>query len=117
MAKIICTLPNASELINDVKFAAHELGMISEEVADEVAEFFTSIPGYITEEAANIAASPNKADSVRVDLEARAAAVNLAVKKVWSNDRLQSEVEKAEKAAAQNQNPPAPTEVAGSDSK
>lgn len=96
MPKVICTLPNASDLINDVKFAAHELGMISEEVADDVAEFFASIPGYITEEAAKVS---DKIDQVRADLEARASAVGLAVKKVWGNDRLQSEVEKAENAA------------------
>ena len=46
MAKVICSLPNASELINGVKFVTHRLGMISEEVEDAVAAAFSAIPGY-----------------------------------------------------------------------
>lgn len=45
--RIICKLPNASELISGVKFASHKLGMISEEIADDVAAAFLSIPGYV----------------------------------------------------------------------
>ena len=48
MAKVICTLPNASELINGVKFVSHKLGMISEEIEDEIAEGFLAIEGYIS---------------------------------------------------------------------
>ncbi|MEX3764471.1 hypothetical protein [Paraburkholderia phenoliruptrix] len=47
MAKVICTLPNASELISGVKFVTHKLGMISEEIEDDVAEIFLSIKGYV----------------------------------------------------------------------
>ena len=47
MAKVICTLENASELINGVKFVSHKLGMISEEIEDEVAQVFLSIKGYV----------------------------------------------------------------------
>lgn len=47
MAKVICALPNASSLINGVKFVEHKLGMISEEIEDEVAEVFCSIKGYV----------------------------------------------------------------------
>lgn len=47
MAKVICTLPNASNSINGIAFAEHELGMISEDVSDEVAASFTSIRGYV----------------------------------------------------------------------
>lgn len=46
MAKVICKLPNASELINGVKFATHKLGMLSEDISDEAAEAFTQIKGY-----------------------------------------------------------------------
>ena len=99
MAKVICTLPNASELINDVKFAKHELGVISEDITAEVAESFLSIPGYIAEDAT----SPVDTAAIRAELEARAAAVGLTVKSVWGNERLQSEVEKAEKAAAKTE--------------
>lgn len=47
MAKIIWTLGNGSELINGVKFVEHKLGMISEEVEEEVAQMFLSIKGYV----------------------------------------------------------------------
>jgi hypothetical protein len=45
--KIICKLPNAAEVINGIKFATHKLGMISEEIEEEVAEHFLKIPGYV----------------------------------------------------------------------
>ena len=47
MAKVICTLPNASNLISGVKFIEHKLGMISEEIEDDVAQAFTQITGYV----------------------------------------------------------------------
>lgn len=47
MAKVICTLENASELISDVKFVTHRDGMISQEISDEAAARFASIPGYV----------------------------------------------------------------------
>lgn len=47
MAKVICKLPNASSLISGVKFVTHKVGMISEEIADEVAAEFTKIEGYV----------------------------------------------------------------------
>lgn len=46
MPKVICTLPNAAELINGVKFTSDRGQMISEEVPDEVAAAFAKIPGY-----------------------------------------------------------------------
>lgn len=46
MARVICTLENASELISGVKFTADRGQMISEEITDEVAAHFASIPGY-----------------------------------------------------------------------
>jgi hypothetical protein len=47
MAKVICTLPNASELINGVRFVSHKLGMISEELEADVASAFAGIRGYV----------------------------------------------------------------------
>src|SRR5690606_21408172 len=44
--KVICTLPNASELISGVRFVSHAEGMISEEISEEVAARFLCIPGY-----------------------------------------------------------------------
>lgn len=51
MAKVICTLKTASELINGVKFVTHRDGMISEEISDDVAANFASIPGYVLADA------------------------------------------------------------------
>ena len=44
--KIICNLPNASELINGVAFKKRGDVVVSEEVTQEVADSFTAIPGY-----------------------------------------------------------------------
>jgi outer membrane biosynthesis protein TonB len=52
MAKVICTRPNAGEVINGVKFTLHKddegkpVGMISEEVTIEQAEHFMLVPGF-----------------------------------------------------------------------
>ncbi len=47
MPKVICKLENAADEINGVKFSPLEDGgMLSEEVSDEAAELFASIPGY-----------------------------------------------------------------------
>lgn len=47
MAQVICTLPNASELISGVKFSKNgKVGMISEEVTDDEAAEFAKISGY-----------------------------------------------------------------------
>jgi hypothetical protein len=54
MAKVICKLPNASALISGVKFVTHKLGMISEEIADEVAAEFVKIEGYVLAEVEKI---------------------------------------------------------------
>ncbi len=104
MAKVLCTLPNASAEINGVKFEAHANGMLSEEVSDEVAAEFSAIPGY---QAVGTKAQPdaNKAPAdadkaaARDALIQRAEAAGLKVKGTWSNERLQTEVEAAEKAA------------------
>ena len=46
MPKLICTLPNASAVINGVAFVTHRLGMISEEVGQDAADHFLTVPGY-----------------------------------------------------------------------
>lgn len=51
MPRVICDLPNASEEISGVKF--HKLedgGLISDEISEELAELFASIPGYAIDE-------------------------------------------------------------------
>jgi len=62
MAKIICTLPNASASINGVKFSIHELGMVSEEVGQDIADRFLLITGYLDHDAA-LAAQETEEDS------------------------------------------------------
>jgi len=46
MAKVLCTIENASELISDVRFVKHKDGMISEEISDEQSAFFLSVTGF-----------------------------------------------------------------------
>jgi hypothetical protein len=47
MAKVIWTLENGSELVNGIKFVSHKLGMISEEIEDDVAAVLLTIKGYV----------------------------------------------------------------------
>lgn len=84
MSKVICTLPNASDVINGVKFVAHKLGAISEEIAEDVAAHFTSIKGYVLD-GGDIEA-----------LRARATELGIDVNSKWKQDRLTAEIEKAE---------------------
>jgi len=44
--RVLCSLPNASSLINGVTFALSPHGLISEDLTPEVAQHFASIPGY-----------------------------------------------------------------------
>lgn len=115
MPKVLCTLPNASDEISGVKFSAHEKGMLSEDVSDDVAAVFASIPGYVlvdtkpagptadelarAEAAAAEAAAKSEAE--RAALLARAEAAGLKAKATWGLERLTSEVEAAEKAKAE----------------
>ena len=46
MARVKCTLHNASENINGVAFSADQGAMVSEDIADDVAANFCLIPGY-----------------------------------------------------------------------
>ncbi|MFT8945951.1 MAG: hypothetical protein ABF876_05140 [Acetobacter aceti] len=46
MAKVICTLPNASTRINGVTFTPDRNQMVSEEISDDVAAHFAVINGY-----------------------------------------------------------------------
>jgi len=47
MPKVICHLPNFDDEVSGVKFVPHpDGGKISEEISEEQAELFASIPGY-----------------------------------------------------------------------
>lgn len=111
MPKILCTLPNASDEISGVKFVTHANGMLSEDVSDDVAEVFLSIPGYELAGSAKPAAPVEDASAKAAAAEAeakaaeRAALVNkaeglgLKVKGNWSIERLASEIQSVESAA------------------
>lgn len=46
LVQILCTRPNASELISGVRFAPGGDGMLSEPVSRATAELFGAVPGY-----------------------------------------------------------------------
>ena len=46
MARVISTLPNQAAVTNGVKFEEDKGQFLSEDVSDEVAANFASIPGY-----------------------------------------------------------------------
>lgn len=99
MSKVLCILPNASSEINGVAFVPHAAGMLSEDISDEQAALFTSIPGYEVVGAGTKQEDTTK-DAERADLLAQAEAIGFKVKGNWSLERLRTEVETAAKAAA-----------------
>lgn len=46
MARVLCTLPNASDEIGGIAFTKHPKGMLSEEIDEAAASRLTSIDGY-----------------------------------------------------------------------
>lgn len=115
MPKVLCTLPNASDEISGVKFSAAAGGVVSEDIAQDVADGFLAIPGYelVSDKvpAAPESDATKASEAEKADLLTRAAAIEFKVKANWSLDRLRSEVESAEKAAAEVK-APADTEAA-----
>lgn len=99
MAKVICTLPNASELINGVKFVSHKDGMISEDISKDEADSFLDIPGY---QLAAAATAPSKAEK---EAAAKAAAAEKAAAEAAEKEAAEqaaaAEKEAADKAAAE----------------
>lgn len=97
MPKVLCTLPNASEEINGVKFTSHAKGMVSENVADDVAAAFAEVPGY------EIVGESKKTDAdeaaARAALAEKAEALGVAVKPAWGAAKIEAAIEAAEKAA------------------
>ena len=104
MARVICKLENASDEISGVAFEQVDGGMLSAEIADDVAARFASIPGYelvkdgqSADEKA--AAAAGEADELKA-LTARAVELGVEFKSNWKAPRLKAEVENAEAAAA-----------------
>ena len=98
MPKVICTLPNASEEISGVKFTAVEDGMLSEDISDEQADHFLSIPGYKPADGGEDSKKSAEA-AARAALLVRAEAVKLKVDDRWKLPRLEKEVADAEEKA------------------
>lgn len=128
MPRVICTRPNASDLINGVRFEPHENGVISEQISEEEAQKFLRIPGYqlADVQSAQVAQQPTQASVVegRVDqvvptqrpakpdadgdgdvddddleiLRERARSLGIKVNPRWKHERLTAEIEKVEEA-------------------
>jgi len=107
MAKVIYTLPNAPDEIDGIKFVPHPdgIGMVSEDISDEKAERLVTIKGF-----ALVGKKPELSDEEKAAAEAaaeaelnaaidKAKALGVTVKGNWKLERIQHEIEKAEKAA------------------
>ncbi len=101
MPRIRCTIEGAPLEIGGldgiVKFEPVPIGgLLSEEVSDEVAAHFASIPGYALSSEVSTADDAAAMDALR----ARAAAIGLKLDSRWKLARATAEVEHAEKQAA-----------------
>ena len=103
MVQVICTLPNASEEISGVKFSAHDEGMISEEISQEVADSFLEVShGYKLAGEVKATKQPSDEEKAARDaLLAKAAALGLTVNTRWSTTTLADRVAAAEAEAAE----------------
>lgn len=102
MPKVICTLPYASDDISGVKFALTTLEdgstqvMLSEEIAEDVAARFISIPGYELFTAEVVEAE------TKADAEAEAKAATKAAEEAEAQAKAAAEVKaKADAKAAE----------------
>lgn len=101
MPKVLCTLQNASDEISGVKFVSHANGMLSEDISEEVAANFASIPGYeIVGAESKAPVVDDAAKAERAELVVKAESLGLKVKGNWSIERLTSEVNAAAEAKA-----------------
>ena len=109
MARVTCKIPGTAgeTIINGVKFEPLEDHIISEEISDAQAAYFTGILGYA------LAVSE---DTELAALTEQAVALGIKVDTRWKAQRLTAEIEKAnaaleksaaDAAAAQKQDPAA----------
>lgn len=108
MTKVICTLENASDVINGFKFVTHAQGMISEELSAEHAEHFLSIKGYSKVSPKGLAVptdlpqkkDPEKApDEIELErLRARADELEIKYTANTKSVRLAADIDAAEEA-------------------
>lgn len=107
MPQVICTLENASNEINGVKFELTEGGMLSEEIADETAQYFCQIPGYslkddgaAARDAADAEAAAHAKAQAEADAKAKADADAKAAADAASDQAARDAADKAGKDAA-----------------
>ncbi|WP_443691480.1 hypothetical protein [Pseudomonas sp.] len=109
--KVICTLQNASLEISGVKFEVLEDGrLVSEEIEDETAELFASVPGYsivtdddlpgpeLTAAQKKAAEKQAKADKAAADKIADDAAKQKVIDDQVAADQAAADLAAAEKA-------------------
>ena len=87
MAKVLCTLPNASDEISGVEFTEQSNGMLSAEISAEQAAAFCAVPGYALVEEQSEAADAELAAAV-----AEAKALGIEVKGNWKLARVSAEI-------------------------
>ena len=79
MQRVICDLENAADEISGVKFyPLEEGGKISDEISDELAAVFTSIPGYTLAEGVEPPAAPVEKPAPKTRAPKKAAPVPAA---------------------------------------
>ena len=67
MPQVICTLPNAADVISGYKFSKHAEGKISEDLPAEVANRLSLIAGYKLVDAKIVKKQPQSAQKPAVD--------------------------------------------------
>lgn len=115
MPKVICKLPNASDEISGVKFSATEDGFrLSEEISDEAAELFLSVPGYelaVVDPAAEAVRLAAAAEAAAAAAQAAQEAAQAAAKAAVAPAKAPAKTVKAAKAAKAPAPAPAPAPV------
>jgi hypothetical protein len=104
MAKVICKLPNASNLIGGIKFTDHPDNpkwKVSDDIPEDHAATLATINGYELV-GAKKGTSPSEEDAELADLRARAIALKLPNASQMGLDKLRERVPAAEEAAAKD---------------
>jgi hypothetical protein len=99
MARVLCTLEHASTSINGVSFTSDKGQLISDEVDDDVAAHFASIPGFVlmpakkskAQLAADAAAAAKAADDAAAAAQAEADADAAAAGQGESNSTAKTQ--------------------------
>jgi fused signal recognition particle receptor len=102
MAKVICTLPNASESISGVAFKAVDGGMMSEDISAEQAAVFCSVQGYkLVPETAPVVPDGEAEALARAEAEALARAEAEALARAEAEALARAEAEALARAEAE----------------